>query len=318
MSRSAAATKFHQVRLLVEEVDEIARGLPGLDRKAFEAAEFRTPRLTPPELGFERVVSWLYVLYEERGRATISFLLDYARRASKPGVREARKHIREVSHLRTLRQHSLRVTRKADAKLLSSCKAWYREACSTADPRTAKEWSLCLNRLLLSALGLLKLIRDCAKAIEVDEAEEMIARQWYARLGSQRSRYDFDDVISEALHDCGMEGIDAVAFRDRYYEVWVEELASIDAEPDFGVEARRLVEHSLCNEAREILPITGRDLMDELGIEPGQGLMHALLRAQALHSSGLRAKPELLEQLRQWISQRERPRTPETLADARK
>src|SRR5438309_574362 len=50
---------------LVENLDSICTSLRGARGRAFEDISLRKPKFIPPELGFIRFVSWLYVLYYE-------------------------------------------------------------------------------------------------------------------------------------------------------------------------------------------------------------------------------------------------------------
>src|SRR5256885_1435386 len=77
------------------------------------------------------------------------------------------------------------------------------------------------------------------------------------------------EVIAQAAGDMGRSHLDVVRFRRRYYDRWMERLAFLTGDYDFALEARRLVESALVLDAASGMPITGTDIINDLGIAPG-------------------------------------------------
>jgi hypothetical protein len=139
---------------------------------------------------------------------------------------------------------------------------------------------------------------DALRAIEADDGREETAASWLFRLMRHHPASDFDRLIEEVAADMGREYLDVVRFRRRFYDRWVEALDALDGEYDFDVEARRLVEHALLTELAAAMPITGKDVIESLGIAPGPAVGEELERALALFSAAPCGRDELLERLR--------------------
>ncbi len=58
---------MYEVTRRIEELNQLASRLNGLQHGVFEPASLNKPKLNPAELGFIQVVSYLYVLYYEVG-----------------------------------------------------------------------------------------------------------------------------------------------------------------------------------------------------------------------------------------------------------
>jgi hypothetical protein len=87
--------------------------------------------------------------------------------------------------------------------------------------------------------------------------------------------------------------LDAKRIVRQYFDQWVRELRNLTAAYDFEVEARKLVEQTLTTSVDLPLPITGRDIIRRLGVQPGPEVGKLLRRARDLY----RAAPEDGERL---------------------
>ncbi len=74
---------------------------------------------------------------------------------------------------------------------------------------------------------------------------------------------------------------------------------------DFQFEARRLAEDSLLSEWPRLLPITGTDIITELGIPAGKAVGHALEIARGLYREGIYDSAHLLGEVRRRIELKE-------------
>ena len=93
----------------------------------------------------------------------------------------------------------------------------------------------------------------------------------------------------------GRDHIEPPRLRRRYHEKWVEELSLLKPDYDFETEARRLIEHALLFGLTPVLPIDGRDIMEEFQIQPGPQVGQILVQARAIYESALFSRSSLTE-----------------------
>ena len=96
----------------------------------------------------------------------------------------------------------------------------------------------------------------------------------------------------------GREALSTVGFRQRHLDRWRKQLDLLDEGFDFGYEATRLVEKTLLDEDSVVLPITGRDIIESLGVKPGPRVGYLLEQASKRFDSVPGNKEELLSFLR--------------------
>jgi hypothetical protein len=58
----------------IEQINRVTRTLPGLGGGLFAPVSLEMPKLSPPELGCMRVVSWMFVQHFEAGKIGSAFL----------------------------------------------------------------------------------------------------------------------------------------------------------------------------------------------------------------------------------------------------
>src|ERR1700674_3799190 len=90
-----------------EEINTLAIALLTVGPGAFEPISQRMPKFVPAELGFLRLVSWLYVFYWEAGKISVPYLSQrFDTYALDPGGK-IRQHSSSIQKLRTYTQHNL-------------------------------------------------------------------------------------------------------------------------------------------------------------------------------------------------------------------
>ena len=110
--------------------------------------------------------------------------------------------------------------------------------------------------------------------------------------------HEFDSLISIIAADMGHDGLDPVRLRLRFYDGWSRQLDLLSGDFEFEVEARKLIEHTLLSETTAVLPLTGKDVMEEFGIAPGPEVGRMLQRASAIYMSTPCSRKDLIEKLR--------------------
>ena len=289
---------FEEVVRRRQRIAALAKSVLGC--AAFEELHVLLPDPTNPEPAFIRAVSWLYCLYFEAGRVSLTYLRRLGEGYSLVDRLVTERHAEDVRCLRTELHHNLGI-QESEQTTRSTAEHWRRKACGTALPRTANEWRDCYNRLVDDAIGFLEAVESVVRHVESggQEAQGHI-EEWHRRLRRSWPASGFDPLIDDAKYRLGREALDTVAFRNRYVDKWRKHLELLDDEFDFKFEATRLIEKALLDEAGSVLPITGRDVIENVGIEPGPDVGLLLEEARRHFEENRCGKTELLAHLREY------------------
>jgi len=258
---------FEEVLRSHQGINTLARSL--LQRRAFDELHVLIPDPTSPEPGFLRAVSWLYCLYFEAGRVSLIFIRRLGEAYSLMDRDAGDRHVEAVRCLRTELHHNLGFA-DSDLTARTAAEVWRRRACGTALPRTPEQWKACYNRLVDDALAFLYSVDTVVRRLESegDGARQHID-EWLRRLNRNWTGAAFDLLIDDAKYRLARESLNTVAFRNRHLDKWKKQLELLEDGFDFDFEATRLIERTLLDEDSVLLPITGRDVIDALGVKPG-------------------------------------------------
>lgn len=262
------------------------------------------PRLQPSELGFIRVVSWLYVHYFEVGKLGTEFLGAHSDSASMDSS-QIRNHREKVQQLRTYCQHNLNFTDEHSNNIQSACESWFKEKCGTHLPNDEAHWQKLLEILVSSALHYFQNLEKIIRFIEANSAFDQILEQWQLKIKRFFPPYKFDKIIEEVAADWGRESFDATKFRKRHYDKWKSAFEYRTDEVNFEREARKLVEAAMLSDQQNLLPIDGRDVMTHFNIAPGSAVKDLLQLARDLYNSKPCTREELLTALMASKTQKE-------------
>ncbi len=296
MSEKSPESLMYELLRLHEECNQVASRSLGNPKGVFAELSLRKPKFAPAELGFMHIVSWLYALYQEAGKVGVEFISEKYTVYGLDRTGRLKDHPATVQKLRTYLQHNLEPGSTHNQMIQEACEAWFDLACSTRVPEKDEQWKRCLLSLLEEAVNFLSALRDCIRCIEKDESRDSILQQWTFRIDRYHPPHQFDELISIVAVDLGRENIDPERLRKRNYDKWSKELDLLQGTYDFNIEARKLIENALL--AESVLPITGNDVMSELGIRPGPQVGQMLISARNLYAGGFRGRDELLEQLK--------------------
>ncbi len=208
------------------------------------------------------------------------------------------KHQETVRYLRTFLFHNLNLKKQRDQEIRIYCEKWFNEQCGTRYPSSEIEWEKLVVRLLQEAKNLLNQIKLCVRYIEKDDSRNQIINDWKFKLERHHPPEEFDRVISQVARDLGKDSLDVARFRRRYYDRWVDQLNLIQGHYEFSVEARKLIESSIMETLSPILPITGEDIIKELGLSPGPRVGKGLTLARELDAGQHLSRDDLIKKLR--------------------
>ena len=252
----------------------------------------------PSELGFLYSVSWFYVVYTEIAKTDIVFLTELIKASGGEKASFVEKVLNNVHDLRTYFHHKLDPTKKSDKIKESNCKEWFKLNCGTALPAIEDQWKQCLIRLLKDNLTFLTELLQRIRIIEADENKQQILEQWIHRRERYHAPHEFDNIISEAAHDIGRDGVDVVKLRNRYYERWMGQLNQLRSGYCFCSEARGLVELVLLSELDAIMPVNGQDIMKVFSLVSGPIVGELLIIARKIYMEEPCGKDDLINKLR--------------------
>lgn len=295
-------------RLLIQIIDNrdqlnmLARRLFKDDYGIFGNVSLRLPKLSPAELGFLKVISWLYSHYNETGKTNVYFLVNKLDTYNLDADRKIRTHLTTVLNMRTYLQHSLNPTRKENIDVHEYCELWFNDKCNVLVPEDDSQWSECLMYLLTESIIFLKTINECLRKIMADESIEQIVIDWIFRRKRDYPDEAFDNLIKIVAADIGREYLDAAKLRKRFRDSWVNELSKLRGDINFEVECRRLIEHTLLFNFTKVLPINATDIIDIFKIPAGKEVGRLLKEAARIYDNEPCCKTDLIDKLKETMS----------------
>ncbi len=209
---------MYQIAACRDEINQVGSRFPGIPITVFQPVSLNHPKFEPPELGFIRLVSYLFVLYHEVGKVGVKFLVNRFDAYGVDAQSNFREHSTLVKQMRTYLQHNLNARQEHDKNIQETCESWMRSKCGTPLPGTDSQWRTCLIALLTESLEFLKNLLVTVRAIEADDSRDGICRDWEMRLNRNHPPDEFDKLIAEVATDMGRESVDPVRIRVRFYD----------------------------------------------------------------------------------------------------
>lgn len=290
---------FERIQRHIQAINILSRSLIG--RPAFEDIHVLLPDSTRPEPGFMRATSWLYCLYFEGGLVSMTFLRRLGEASGLVDRDTTDKHVDAVRCLRTELHHNLGFA-DSDQQARTAAELWRRKACGTAVPHAEEQWRQCYERLVGDAGEFLHNIENVVRRIEAngDNAENKIT-DWKRRLDRSWPAAAFDLLVEDAKFRLGRHALKSVAFRNRHIDRWRRQLELLEDGFDFELEATLIIEKTLLDEGAGVLPITGRDIIEYLQIEPGSLVGSLLEEAKRFFEAKRCSKEDIIAHLRNYL-----------------
>lgn len=300
MSSCNYETLLSAHRLKIDIINSEAE--PLLDgREFFLPISVPLPVAESKPLCFLKLVSYLYVLLNESGKINIKFIFEKFSVYSLNNKDDATKIVHVTNKLRTFFYHNLYSSSARDTSIRSDCYDWFKSVCEYVLPINEKQWEDCSIAILADINNVLEMVHDCIKQIKDDEHCKTICTDWNFKIDRYHPPHEFDSLIPIVASDIGKDFIDSEKFRKKNYDSWINQLLKLTPGYDFGEEARKIIEFSLLSDEILILPVSGGDLISELGIEPGPKIGEMLKVAQTIYKKNPCKKEELLELLKKAV-----------------
>ena len=300
-----------RIQLRVSEVESSVEALMGKDCSFFQPLSLRPPHKSCPELVFLRTIFWLQGLLHECAGSPIRSCIRQTQFSDGDGL--ARLFLAELTALRTHAAHNLDATSESDKRTEFACAKWYRRVCRTAPPMQDEAWNQCTTTLLSGADLLLEKICEFLKRLKSLPDSGLLVEEIHRAIMGQISPYAFDGIVATVATNLGRSRVDLQKFRARYQNLWIDALGMLKEGYHFEHEARRLVEESFLA-TPERSPVSGLEIINELGVPQGEEVGKLLNIAQQFFESGVREKTEIIDRLREQIRiQSHEPATNESL-----
>lgn len=269
---------MYEILTIKHRINRLASCIKDIDY-VFEDISLEMPKFSHPEVGFLRIVSWLYVLYHEAGKINVDFICQLFKAYDIDSDKNLEMHLSYVHNLRTFMQHNLNSKHDHDLNIDENCREWFKNKCRTSVPESDSQWERCLVSILFDSLAFLKGLECCLRKIEQDESFNQIVEQWVFKRKQYHPPHEFERIIQITANDMGRDNINAKKMCNKYMHEWKKELQLLNPDYDFEYEVRRRFENILLNDVSLI--ITGKDIIDH-GITPGPEVNGYLKKADLI------------------------------------
>lgn len=265
-----------------------------IGREAMADVNIRPPATDCDEAAFLRLTAWNFALLFEAGRISIPFLLSLKFQVPNSDQSKHKKTRDIVQYLRTYQFHNLGFDDGHDLDVRKSVSQWCLQTCGVLYPGKTDEWRACFERLCKDVHGLLS---HCSAVLSIvarsPEDRDTIFADLRRRLNRDWPAHQFDRIIEDSAARLG-EQINSKAFRERRISDWRNLLMAMPDEADLENEMERIVDGEISDYFRSRLPISTRDLIASLGLDPGPDVKRAIGIARRLFDSGVRDRNELI------------------------
>lgn len=168
------------------------------------------------ELFFRKLVAWSYVVLIEAFPIAIKQISSLMRTADRDQFRSFSATKELVSALRTLQSHNASEPSKHNEKIKSLSKTWIIE--KAGDPPSWRDGCLALCEEMNNLISSLK--NTFLNAIANVEDRETFIESLRSAYHLSWPAHSFDDAVTEAANELGLENFDVVSYREKRIENW--------------------------------------------------------------------------------------------------
>ena len=286
--------EFGELNFRVNELRNALNSLLG--EKAFVPITVAPPSNDSDQGSFICLVNWCYVILFESGRITIPYLLKLA-----SGLDEGEVRLKDtqgiVQALRTMTSHNSDFANERDRNTVLRTNRWYTDNGATGglSPSDAQGWRNCFEALCDEMARVILHCQSVISQVLMDSDDgEMAIANLLRRIDRNWAAYKFDEIVSDACDTFGIR-LDVVKFRNQRVSAWRTFLQTVRDDDCPEHRLRSMIERDVLDHAKDVLPITGRDVMIALDIGPGPIVGQKVEIAQRLFSEGVRDPDELLQ-----------------------
>lgn len=249
-----------------------------------------------PELTFNQLVSWLYILFFESSGKNFDFIRKKNLAEQGSFNPDAFRITRQIHAFRTYLQHNLHIADSVpDREKFYEVQSWFLEKMHLNNPADENDWKVCIEFLLNDVVDYLTLILACLKKFKSNEHADIIQSDWQRIIDRGYGVYDFVQVLQNVLDAMNLnEFIDAHEMTKKYIGKWREDLLLAPDGFVFSEVAATIVQKTVLS--KDYLPVNGGDII-ALGIPKGPEILRWLVMAKGMFYDKPCSKAELLDRL---------------------
>jgi hypothetical protein len=264
---------------------------------ALKNVNSRLPSGLNDEASFLRLTTWSYILLYEVGRVSIRYLLKIPPMSEGSSIQKTKseKTVETVHCLRTWFFHNLDLEDEKRKKVTE----WFLDNCKNIVPKENTHWEKCFVCLCAE---MIELVRYCSEvfslSIAAEEDRNIFLKDFQRRLNRNWAVHEFDEIISDVLSQIGGD-LKVVSFRNNNLSTWRNYLESLPEGANLQNGMTRVIERDVINHLNSVLPITSKQIMEALNIDPGPKVKKAISHARQIHENGVQDPDKIIENLKQ-------------------
>ncbi|MCE7915800.1 MAG: hypothetical protein DYH15_14330 [Nitrosomonas sp. PRO4] len=247
------------------------------------------------EAGFLKILSWLYMLYYESARGEIEFIIEKFPLYKIDSGGNSLSHYKDIRTLRTAFQHNFDPNANRNTTLRTTTEKWFIKAAQKNLPETNDDWEKSLIKILVDSAMFLTDLHNIILLMKNDDFKDKLVEDWNKKSSRNFQSHDFDPVIQIVLQEFGMIHFDSLRFRKQNSDLWIQELRQLTGNFDFSAEARKLIERDILT--KPVLPITGSDIIEIFGIQPGLRVKETMELARKIYLHQPCNREELIKKI---------------------
>ncbi len=309
MTNGTPSVRFRQFCHDISSINKLVLELSNGRIVAFEPISLPAPDWSKETHDFERIVSWLYVVYHESGRIAISLLAPLSETDQCSRLAQSKSHVRLVHGLRTFLQHNLVVSSPHDYAIMQLCQGWIQGIvgnCQFSD----RNWGLLDQHfeilsvtLLDEAIEVTRTIMQTLERIKSAEDSEHIVNLWIIRVKRDLKEHELAQMVDVVLRKFDLP-LDANVLAKKHLSKMREFRKLLNESSDLAAETLREVERVIAENEEYPLVVDGNDLIN-LGIPEGPLIKTGLNLVRSLHRKHPSLKVEMIERLKatEWFKE---------------
>lgn len=286
--------KYNDLKKRIEKINQNTKKLLGEENLFFDNMHLDLKVVKGDELSFYKLTSWLYKLYFEAGNHNIKFIeTKFDAYGINPG-----EHKKDIHALRTFFQHILDENSNSDLERLNYVENFYNENIGKKFPSNDRDWSICVELLVVESLMYLEKILECLHEIKNDEFQNVIVEDWEMKIAGEIKIFEVISICEKITKEIGYYLVDAKEFTKRNYDKWVKEAALLKGENN-EKKFRPIIERDLLK--KDYSPLSGTDIIEHFKIDPGPHVGELLSLSKEIFNEDPCSKETLLQKLNDHI-----------------
>lgn len=213
------------------------------------------PDFSNKELSFLRLISWLYTIYFEVGKLSLSTI---NKSMSTEEQQKFKKHKTVVQNYRTILQHNIDVSSSTrDFKLSKDCCAWAKETCGKNIPSTEDDWAKMSEAMINETNEIFSFIlRTLEDMTDSPLKKEIFMSNWEVTVNKNIPGHEFDNHIQRIINFIDVSSFDIVSYRNKNIESWRKYIYTLDSSADYSFEIKKIVESSIIKDFIHVIPFS--------------------------------------------------------------